>query len=346
VSYVSYVSTTRAGRQLRKYAIPLFPGGKRGLGGVGGLLTSIADTMEALEAHGYIAERELATSVFLARRLQRPLLLEGEAGVGKTELARVLAAVLDAPLIRLQCYEGLDASQALYDWDYARQMLEIRLLEAGGERDTQRVRREIFGPAFLIRRPLLQAIDPADPAHSADPADSAADLKGGRVPVLLIDEIDRADEEFEAFLLELLGDWQVTIPEVGTIRAKNPPVVIITSNRTREIHDALKRRCLYLWIPTPTFDKELRIVRRKAPQATEQLSRQIVAFVQALRGLDLYKPPGVAETLDWTAALLALDTKDLGGEQLADTLGALVKHQDDVALARTHLDDLVARARA
>jgi MoxR-like ATPase len=300
-------------------------------------LTSIGDTMEALEAHGYIAERELATSVFLARRLQRPLLLEGEAGVGKTELARVLASVLDAPLIRLQCYEGLDASQALYDWDYARQMLEIRLLEAGGERDTQRVRREIFGPAFLIRRPLLQAIDPANPA---------ADLEGGRVPVLLIDEIDRADEEFEAFLLELLGDWQVTIPEVGTIRAKDPPVVIITSNRTREIHDALKRRCLYLWIPTPTFDKELRIVRRKAPAATEQLSRQIVAFVQALRGLDLYKPPGVAETLDWTAALLALDTQELGGEHLADTLGALVKHQDDVALTRTHLDDLVARARA
>jgi MoxR-like ATPase len=302
-------------------------------------LTSVGETMEALEAHGYVAERELATSVFLARRLQRPLLLEGEAGVGKTELARVLASVLDAPLIRLQCYEGLDASQALYDWDYARQMLEIRLLEAGGERDAQRVRREIFGPAFLIRRPLLQAIDPADPVDRGDRGDPA-------VPVLLIDEIDRADEEFEAFLLELLGDWQVTIPEVGTIRAKVPPVVIITSNRTREIHDALKRRCLYLWIPIPTFDKELRIVRRKAPAATEQLSRQIVTFVQALRGLDLYKPPGVAETLDWTAALLALDTQELGGEQLADTLGALVKHQDDVALARTHLDDLLARARA
>jgi MoxR-like ATPase len=302
-------------------------------------LTSVGETMEALEAHGYVAERELATSVFLARRLQRPLLLEGEAGVGKTELARVLAAVLDAPLIRLQCYEGLDASQALYDWDYARQMLEIRLLEAGGERDAQRVRREIFGPSFLIRRPLLQAIDPAS---GTDESTAGA----GRVPVLLIDEIDRADEEFEAFLLELLGDWQVTIPEVGTIRAKDPPVVIITSNRTREIHDALKRRCLYLWIPIPTFDKELRIVRRKAPAATEQLSRQIVAFVQALRGLDLYKPPGVAETLDWTAALLALDTKELAGEHLADTLGALVKHQDDVALARTHLDELLTRARA
>jgi MoxR-like ATPase len=308
-------------------------------------LTSIGETMEALEAHGYIAERELATSVFLARRLQRPLLLEGEAGVGKTELARVLASVLDAPLIRLQCYEGLDASQALYDWDYARQMLEIRLLEAGGERDAQRVRREIFGPAFLIRRPLLKAIDPVgDAADAADSADSAAS-SDSRVPVLLIDEIDRADEEFEAFLLELLGDWQVTIPEVGTIRAKHPPVVIITSNRTREIHDALKRRCLYLWIPTPTFDKELRIVRRKMPGATEQLSRQIVAFVQALRELDLYKPPGVAETLDWTAALLALDTKELGDAHLADTLGALVKYQDDAALARTHLDELLTRAR-
>jgi MoxR-like ATPase len=198
--------------------------------------TSIDDTIRALDEHGYIAEHELATSVFLALRLQRALLLEGEAGVGKTELSRALASVVGAPLIRLQCYEGLDAAQALYDWDYARQMLEIRLLEAGGEHDTQRVRREIFGPAFLIRRPLLQAIDPAD----------------GRAPVLLIDEIDRADEEFEAFLLELLGDWQVTIPEVGTIRAKEPPIVVITSNRTREIHDALKRRCLYLWIPIPT----------------------------------------------------------------------------------------------
>ena len=283
--------------------------------------------MEALDAHGYVAERELATSVFLARRLQRPLLLEGEAGVGKTELARVLASVLDAPLIRLQCYEGLDASQALYDWDYARQMLEIRLLEAGGERDTQRVRREIFGPAFLIRRPLLQAIDPA-PDPTTELATAPED---GRVPVLLIDEIDRADEEFEAFLLELLGDWQVTIPEVGTIRAKHPPVVIITSNRTREIHDALKRRCLYLWIPTPSFDKELRIVRRKAPDATEQLSRQIVAFVQALRGLDLYKPPGVAETLDWVSALTELDAVALDPELVTNTLGVLLKYQDDIA---------------
>jgi MoxR-like ATPase len=294
------------------------------------LPTSIENTLDALEALGYIAERELATSVFLALRLQRPLLVEGEAGVGKTELARVLASILDAPLIRLQCYEGLDAAQALYDWDYARQMLEIRLLEAGGERDSSRVRREIFGPAFLIRRPLLQAIDPAD----------------GRRPVLLIDEIDRADEEFEAFLLELLGDWQVSIPEVGTIRAAQPPVVVITSNRTREIHDALKRRCLYLWIALPTFDKELRIVQRKAPHADERLSRQIVAFVQALRELDLYKPPGVAETLDWTAALLAFEAKELGDEWLPDTLGALVKYQDDLTLARAHLDELLARARA
>ena len=283
-------------------------------------LTSIGETMEALEAHGYIAERELATSVFLARRLQRPLLLEGEAGVGKTELARVLASVLDAPLIRLQCYEGLDVAQALYDWDYARQMLRD---PAAGSR--RRARHAARPPRDL--RPGL----PDSPPAAAGDRSPATPSRTARVPVLLIDEIDRADEEFEAFLLELLGDWQVTIPEVGTIRAKHPPVVIITSNRTREIHDALKRRCLYHWIRLPRpSTRSCASSRRKAPAATEQLSRQIVAFVQALRGLDLYKPPGVAETLDWAAALLALDTKELGDEHLADTLGALVKYQDDV----------------
>jgi MoxR-like ATPase len=289
---------------------------------------SIDETLAALDRHDYVAERSLATSLFLALRLKRPLLLEGEPGVGKTDLARVVAAMLGAELIRLQCYEGLDVSQAVYDWDYARQMLHIRVLEASGAHDAQQITQELFGPAFLRRRPLLRALD----GHS------------GRPPVLLIDEIDRADEEFEAFLLELLADWQITIPEVGTIRAVEPPVVILTSNRTREIHDALKRRCLYQWIPYPSFEKELQIVRRRITGQPERLSQQIVAFVQALRREDLQKAPGIAETLDWAAALVALDTTALTADGIVDTLGALVKYQDDLALARAQAGRLVAEA--
>jgi MoxR-like ATPase len=280
--------------------------------------TSIEATVLALDRQDYVADHGLATAIFLALRLERPLLLEGEPGVGKTDVARALARIFDAELIRLQCYEGLDVAQAVYDWDYARQMLQIRLLEASGTHDATRLTHEIFGPAFLRKRPLLRALESA----------------AGTRPVLLIDEIDRADEEFEAFLLELLADWQITIPEVGTIRADRPPIVIITSNRTREIHDALKRRCLYQWIPYPSFDKELRIVQRKVAGVDERLSRQVVAFVQALRAQDLYKAPGIAETLDWAAALVALDTTALTTDRVADTLGALVKYQDDMTLAR------------
>jgi MoxR-like ATPase len=287
---------------------------------------SIDATLAALGRHGYVAERALATAIFLALKLERPLLLEGEPGVGKTEVAKVLAALLDTELIRLQCYEGLDVAQAVYDWDYARQMLHLRLLEASGERDAGRLREEIFGPAFLLRRPLLRAID----------------TSGGVPPVLLVDEIDRADEEFEAFLLELLADWQITIPEVGTVRAARPPVVIITSNRTREVHDALKRRCLYQWIPYPSFEKELQIVEMKVPGVGGRLARQAVAFVQTLRRQDLYKAPGVAETLDWTGALLALETAELTPARVNETLGALLKYQDDLAVARSKEQELLA----
>ena len=292
------------------------------------LLNSIDDVMQALAARRYIAERGLATAIFLALRLQKPLFLEGEAGVGKTEVAKVLASMLDTELIRLQCYEGLDINTAVYEWNYTRQMLQIRLLEAQGAA-TKEALHEIFSPEFLIRRPLLQAI-----ADSRD-----------RAPVLLIDELDRADEEFEAFLLELLSDWQVTVPEVGTLRAVHPPIVVLTSNRTREIHDALKRRCIYYWIDYPSLDKELRIVQTKVPQAAEQLSRKVVAFVQELRRLELYKVPGVAETIDWAAALSALDQRDLTAQSVDDTLGVILKYQDDVqkvqgAVAR----ELVARA--
>ena len=263
-------------------------------------------------------DRGLATSVFLALRLGKPLFLEGEAGVGKTEIAKVLAAVLDRPLIRLQCYEGLDLQSAVYEWNYSRQILEIRLLEARGGTAGGHLH-DVFSREFLLRRPLLEAIDrpPGSPA-----------------PVLLIDELDRADEEFEAFLLELLSDFQITIPELGTIRAEQPPIVVITSNRTREIHDALKRRCLYQWIDYPDFEKEIEIVRRRVTSASERLAREVVAFVQDLRREELFKRPGVAETLDWIMALQALDRETLSDEIVGDTLGVLLKYQDDVELVR------------
>jgi MoxR-like ATPase len=259
----------------------------------------------------YIAERGLATSLYLALKLGRPLFLEGEAGVGKTEVAKILAALLDTDLIRLQCYEGLDVHHAVYEWNYTRQMMHIRLLEARGEKANKT---ELFGPEFLLRRPLLQAIEQSKQ----------------KPPVLLIDELDRSDEEFEAFLLEVLSDFQITIPEIGTIKTSNPPIVIITSNRTREVHDALKRRCLYYWIDYPSFEKELEIVQIQLPHAPAQLARQITGFIQALREMDLYKLPGVAETLDWTTALVALDQKALDPVIVDETLGAVLKYQDDV----------------
>jgi MoxR-like ATPase len=276
-------------------------------------------SIEELQAHLreklYVADRGLATSIYLALKLERPLFVEGEAGVGKTEIAKVLAEILGAELIRLQCYEGIDASQAVYEWSYTRQMMHIRLAESRKEKLSEK---ELFGPEFLLERPLLKAIDPADDAPR----------------VLLIDEIDRSDEEFEAFLLELLSDFQITIPEIGTVRAKTRPVVVVTSNRTREIHDALKRRCLYFWIDYPTFQKELEIVRTKLPDASEKLSSQVTRFVQELRQMELYKIPGVAETLDWTRALMALDKESLDEGVVEDTLGALLKYRDDVDKVR------------
>lgn len=277
-------------------------------------LQSVDIVEQALREHHYIADRGLATTIYLGLKLNKPLFLEGEAGVGKTEIAKVLASILDAPLIRLQCYEGLDVNTAVYEWNYTRQMLQIRLLEASGGVRAE-TPQEIFGPEFLIKRPLLQAIE----NHS------------GRAPVLLIDEIDRSDEEFEAYLLELLSDWQITVPELGTIQAVRPPVTVITSNRTREVHDALKRRCLYYWIDYPSFEKEYRIVTDKVPGLADRLARQVVKFVQELRRMELYKLPGVAETLDWSAALVALDQLDLSESVINDTLGALLKYQDDVA---------------
>jgi len=274
---------------------------------------SVEAIQASFRARDYIADRSVATAVFLALELERPLLLEGEAGVGKTELAKVLAATLGAPLIRLQCYEGLDVTSAVYEWNYPRQMLEIRLLEARGEAD-RATAHNIFGPDFLIRRPLLQALD----AHD------------GVAPVLLIDEIDRADEEFEAYLLEILSDFQVTVPEIGTIRAELTPRVILTSNRTREVHDALKRRCLYHWIDYPSFERELEIVLTRVPAAPERLARQIVAFVHRLRDADLTKVPGVAETLDWASALLALGAAELVPAVVDDTLGVVLKYEEDV----------------
>jgi MoxR-like ATPase len=279
-------------------------------------LNTIEDVQRAMFAHDYIADRSLATAVFLALKRRKPLLLEGEPGVGKTEIAKVLATLLNTKLIRLQCYEGIDISTAVYEWNYTRQMLHIRLAEAskaGGQEELK----EIFGPEFLMQRPLLQAIDPANPS----------------APVLLIDELDRSDEEFEAYLLELLSDFQITIPELGTIQAKEPPFVIITSNRTREIHDALRRRCLYYWIDYPTIEKEYSIVVARMPEAPQQLARQVCTFVRELRTLDLYKAPGVAETLDWIGSLLALSQTELVEGPVRDTLGALLKYQDDVLKA-------------
>jgi MoxR-like ATPase len=293
---------------------------------------SIEELERAFAERDYVADRSLVTTVFLALRLGRPLLLEGEAGVGKTELAKVLAASLGTRLIRLQCYEGLDVNTAVYEWDYARQMLEIRLLEAQGRLDAARAQ-DIFSPAFLLRRPLLQALETAD----------------GQPPVLLIDEIDRADEEFEAFLLELLSDFQVTIPEIGTIRAELPPRVVLTSNRTREVHDALKRRCLYHWIDYPTAAREYEIVLTRVPDTPERLAHAIVAFVQRLRRGQLTKVPGVAETIDWAAALMALGAGRLTPELVDDTLGVVLKYEEDVrairgSTVRAYLEEAVAGA--
>ena len=287
---------------------------------------------EALLASGhYVAERSLAIAVFLALRLARPLLLEGEAGVGKTEVANVLSATLGRRLLRLQCYEGLDVASAVYEWNYARQMIEIRLAEATGEDSRSRLADDVFDRRFLIERPLLQALEP----HDEGP------------PVLLIDELDRADEPFEAYLLEILADYQISVPEIGTIKANSPPVVVITSNRTREIHDALKRRCFYYWIDYPSAARELEILRVKIPDAEAALSRQVVGFVQRLRKEDLFKVPGVAETLDWTRALGELGVVDLDADVVSDTLGVLLKYQDDVAKvkgapAARLLDELTA----
>ena len=277
---------------------------------------SIDDTLALLQNANYVADRSLATVLYLALKMQRPLFLEGEAGVGKTEIAKVLAAGLNRRLIRLQCYEGLDVSTAVYEWNYPAQMVEIRIAEAAGQTDRTELASDIFSERFLVKRPVLEALEP--------------DLNGP--PVLLIDELDRADEAFEAFLLEVLSDSQVTIPEIGTIRADQPPIVIITTNRTREIHDALKRRCLYHWVDYPSAERELDIVRLKAPRAGETLSREIVAFVQALRAQDdLFKAPGVAETLDWATALCELDQIALDPAVVSDTLGVLLKYQDDIA---------------
>ena len=280
---------------------------------------NIPETVDATEsllrAGDYIADRSLATAVFLALKLHRPLFLEGEAGVGKTEIAKVLASTLKRRLLRLQCYEGLDVASAVYEWNYSRQMIEIRLAEASGEINRTSLGANIYSDEFLIQRPLLQALEPQ--------------LEGS--PVLLIDELDRTDEPFEAYLLEVLSDYQITIPELGTVKAEAPPIVVITSNRTREIHDALKRRCFYYWVDYPDAKRELAILRLKAPGAEEALSRQVVAFVQALRKMDLFKLPGIAETIDWMQALTQLQALELNPELINDTLGVLLKYQDDIA---------------
>lgn len=277
--------------------------------------SSIDETVDLLARGNYVADRSLATVIFLALKMGRPLLLEGEAGVGKTEIAKVLADALGRRLIRLQCYEGLDTGSAVYEWNYQAQMIEIRLAEAEGIEDRTELGRDVFSERFLIRRPILQALEPA--------------IEGP--PVLLIDELDRTDEPFEAYLLEVLSDFQVSVPEIGTIKAEHPPIVIVTSNRTREIHDALKRRCLYHWVDYPDAERELAILKLKAPATPEKLSRDIVAFVQKLRAMDLYKNPGIAETIDWAQALTALDAVALDRQSVNDTLGALLKYQDDIA---------------
>ncbi len=276
---------------------------------------TIETTLDLLSNGKYVADRSLATALFLALKLGRPLFLEGEAGVGKTEIAKVLSDTLGRRLIRLQCYEGLDVSSAVYEWNYSRQMIDIRISEAAGDRNRDQIENDIFSEQFLIKRPLLQALE----------ADET-----GLPPVLLIDELDRTDEPFEAFLLEVLSDFQVTIPEIGTVAAEKPPVVIITSNRTREIHDAIKRRCFYYWVDYPDAERETEILSVKVPEAEAELSQQIVAFVQRLRSMDLFKLPGVAETIDWTNALVQLDKIDLDPQTVNDTLGTLLKYQDDI----------------
>jgi MoxR-like ATPase len=296
---------------------------------------SIDDTLALLGEADYLADRSLATVLFLALRMGRPLFLEGEAGVGKTEIAKVLSSTLGRRLIRLQCYEGLDVAAAVYEWNYAEQMIAIRLAEAEGNVDRERLSHDVFSERFLIKRPLLQALEP--------------DVAGA--PVLLIDELDRTDEAFEAFLLEVLADNQVTIPELGTVKATHPPITIITSNRTREIHDALKRRCLYHWVGYPTAERELKIVRAKVPGIAKKLSNEVVLFVQALRKEDLFKSPGVAESLDWAAALTELDVVALDPATVSDTLGVLLKYQDDIARiegtkAKELLDEVHAQLRA
>jgi len=296
---------------------------------------SIAATLDLLTGADYIADRSLATVLFLALRMGRPLFLEGEAGVGKTEIAKVLASALGRRLIRLQCYEGLDVAAAVYEWNYGAQMIAIRLGEAEGTSDRERLEHDVFSERFLIKRPLLQALEP-DPAGP---------------PVLLIDEIDRTDEAFEAFLLEVLADFQITVPELGTVKAAHPPIVVVTSNRTREVHDALKRRCLYHWVGYPSAERELKILRAKVPGIGKKLSEQVVAFVQALRKEDLFKSPGVAETLDWAGALTELDVVALDPATVSDTLGALLKYQDDIARldgskVKTMLDDVKSELRA
>ena len=279
---------------------------------------SIDDVQKILREQHYISDRSLAVPIFLSLKLQRPLFLEGEAGVGKTEIARALAAALDTELIHLQCYEGLDINHAVYEWNHARQILEIRLMEASAQVDLESATADLFSERFLIKRPLLQAIDESRK----------------KAPVLLIDELDRADEEFEGFLLEMLGNFQITIPELGTYKAVHPPIVIITSNRTREVHDALKRRCLYYWIEYPDFQKELQIINDKIPEAPRQLAQQVTGFIQELRETELYKIPGVSETLDWTSALLALNQSELDPQVIDDTMGIVLKYQDDIEMVR------------